>query len=84
VAQGTRDAQGAGDDHDAWDAADDHARELAEKLKMLAAVDPDLAREWVSELVGALNRTTGGTFGDYLSPAARLAFGLPERSTLGG
>ncbi|HYN95568.1 MAG TPA: hypothetical protein VES42_17105 [Pilimelia sp.] len=58
------------------DAGDGRAQELADKLRLLAAVDPALARELVTDLVASLNRATGGAFGTHLSPAARGALGL--------
>lgn len=50
--------------------------ELAERLRLLAAVDPELAREFVAELVVTLDRTTGGRFAAQLSPGCRAALGL--------
>jgi len=50
--------------------------ELADRLRALSAVDPELARAVVTQLVVALNRATDGAFAAHLSPAARAALGL--------
>jgi len=64
------------------DVTDGQTAELAEKLRLLAASDPVLARALVAELVAALNLATAGAFGKHLSPAARTALGVTEDSTL--
>lgn len=58
-------------------APDRQAEELADKLRLLASFDPELARGLVAELVVALDRATAGAFGARLSPASRSALGLP-------
>lgn len=62
------------------DVGDERARELAERLRQLAAVDPELARHLVTELVTMLDRVTKGAFGEQLTPACRAALGLATPS----
>lgn len=40
--------------------------ELAARIRMVAAEDPELAQELVDELIVALERAMGGTFREYL------------------
>lgn len=43
-----------------------HAIELADRIRMVAAQDPDLAQDLVDQLIEALDRATGGTFREHL------------------
>ena len=45
--------------------------ELATRIRMVAAQDPELAQDLVDELIVALDRAMGGTFRDYLDGEAR-------------
>ncbi len=42
------------------------ALELADRLRMLAASDPDLAQDLVEQLIDGLNRATGGAFDQHI------------------
>jgi len=44
--------------------------ELADRIRMVAAEDPELAQELVDELIVALDRAMGGTFREYLDGEA--------------
>ena len=46
------------------------ALELADRLRMLAASDPDLAQDLVEQLIEGLNRATDGAFDAHLEKAA--------------
>jgi len=46
--------------------------ELADRIRMVAAEDPELAQELVDELIVALDRAMGGTFREYLDGEARV------------
>lgn len=52
------------------DAGEQHAHELADKIRMLAATDPGLAQDLVDQLVDALDRATGGSFRAHLCATA--------------
>ena len=43
------------------------AIELADRLRMLATSDPDLAQDLVEQLIERLNRATEGAFDEHLS-----------------
>ena len=58
-----------------------HAMELADRIRMVAAEDPELAQDLVDQLIVALDRATGGTFREHLDGAAR---GVAERSQVSG
>lgn len=45
--------------------------ELATRIRMVAAQDPELAQDLVDELIVALDRAMGGTFREYLDGEAR-------------
>ena len=45
--------------------------ELAARIRMVAAEDPELAQDLVDELIVALERALGGTFREYLDGEAR-------------
>jgi alkanesulfonate monooxygenase SsuD/methylene tetrahydromethanopterin reductase-like flavin-dependent oxidoreductase (luciferase family) len=45
--------------------------ELAARIRMVAAEDPELAQDLVDELIVALDRAMGGTFREYLDGEAR-------------
>jgi hypothetical protein len=47
------------------------ALELAERIRMVAAQDPEIAQELVDQLIVALDRAMGGTFREHLDGAAR-------------
>jgi hypothetical protein len=42
------------------------ALELADRIRMVAAQDPELAQDLVDQLIVALDRATGGTFREHL------------------
>jgi hypothetical protein len=48
------------------DAGERRGIELAARIRMVAAQDPELAQELVDELIAALERAMGGTFREYL------------------
>lgn len=61
-------------EHIAHDVADggveqgeSHAMELADRIRMVAAQDPELAQDLVDQLIAALDRATGGTFREHLT-----------------
>ena len=56
---------------DERDEGERRARELASRIRMVAAEDPVRARELVDELFVALDRVLGGTFREHLDGAAR-------------
>lgn len=58
-----------------------HAMELADRIRMVAAEDPELAQDLVDQLIVALDRATGGTFREHLDGAAR---GVAERALVSG
>jgi alkanesulfonate monooxygenase SsuD/methylene tetrahydromethanopterin reductase-like flavin-dependent oxidoreductase (luciferase family) len=49
------------------------ALELADRIRMVAAEDPELAQDLVDQLIAALDRATDGTFRDHLGGATRTA-----------
>jgi hypothetical protein len=53
------------------------ALELAERIRIVAAQDPELAQDLVDQLIVALDRAMGGTFREHLDGAAR---GVAERA----
>ena len=52
------------------EAGERRGMELADRIRMVAAEDPELAQELVDELIVALERAMGGTFREYLDGAA--------------
>lgn len=56
---------------DEQDAGERRGMELAARIRMVAAEDPELAQELVDELIVALDRAMGGTFREYLDGEAR-------------
>jgi uncharacterized protein YhfF len=42
------------------------ALELADRLRMLAASDPDLAQDLVEQLIEGLNKATAGAFDEHI------------------
>ncbi|MBL7260930.1 hypothetical protein [Paractinoplanes lichenicola] len=58
---------------DERDAGERRGMELATRLRMVAAEDPDLAQELVDNLIVALDKAMGGNFRDYLDGEAREA-----------
>jgi alkanesulfonate monooxygenase SsuD/methylene tetrahydromethanopterin reductase-like flavin-dependent oxidoreductase (luciferase family) len=56
------------DDHEAGER---RGMELAARIRMVAAEDPELAQELVDELIIALDRAMGGSFRDYLDQEPR-------------
>ena len=44
--------------------------ELADRIRMVAAQDPELAQGLVDQLIVALDRATDGTFRDHLTDSA--------------
>jgi hypothetical protein len=53
------------------------ALELADRIRLVAAQDPELAQDLVDQLIVALDRAMGGTFREHLDGAAR---GVAERA----
>ena len=47
------------------------ALELADRIRMVAAQDPELAQELVDQLIVALDKATGGTFREHLDGPTR-------------
>ena len=58
---------------DEGDAGERRGMELAARLRMVAAEDPDLAQNLVDGLIVALDKALGGNFRDYLDGDAREA-----------
>ena len=58
---------------DEGDAGERRGMELAARLRMVAAEDPDLAQDLVDGLIVALDKALGGNFRDYLDGEAREA-----------
>ena len=60
------------------------ALELADRLRMLAASDPDLAQDLVDKLIDGLNRATAGAFDEHvereLAKAGSNRVGPPHSS----
>jgi len=52
---------------DESDAGERRGLELAARLRMVAAQDPDLAQDLVDNLIVALDKALGGNFRDYLT-----------------
>jgi hypothetical protein len=53
------------------------ALQLADRIRMVAAQDPELAQDLVDQLIVALDRAMGGTFREHLDGVAR---GVAERA----
>ena len=53
------------------------ALELADRIRLVAAQDPELAQDLVDQLIVALDRAMGGTFREHLDGAAR---GVADRA----
>jgi hypothetical protein len=53
------------------------ALELADRIRIVAAQDPELAQDLVDQLIVALDQAMGGTFREHLDGAAR---GVAERA----
>lgn len=51
----------------------DQAMELADRIRMVAAQDPELAQDLVDQLIAALDRATDGTFREHLGAAEKGA-----------
>lgn len=51
---------------DEGEAGERRGMELAARIRMVAAEDPELAQDLVDELIVALDRAMGGTFREYL------------------
>jgi hypothetical protein len=64
------------------EAGERRGMELAARIRMVAAQDPELAQDLVDELIVALDRALGGTFREYLDP--RPCNGADLASTEGG
>jgi hypothetical protein len=52
------------------EAGERRGMELAARIRLVAAQDPDLAQELVDELIAALEKALGGTFREYLDSEA--------------
>ena len=48
------------------------ALELADRIRIVAAQDPELAQDLVDQLIVALDRALGGTFREHLDGATRV------------
>ncbi|MEU8821479.1 hypothetical protein [Actinoplanes sp. NPDC048796] len=48
------------------DAGERRGMELAARIRMVAAQDPELAQDLVEQLISALEKATGGTFRQFL------------------
>lgn len=57
-----------------------HALELADRIRMVAAQDPELAQDLVDQLIVALDRATGGTFREHLDGHTRT---VADRALVG-
>jgi alkanesulfonate monooxygenase SsuD/methylene tetrahydromethanopterin reductase-like flavin-dependent oxidoreductase (luciferase family) len=55
---------------DEHDAGERRGMELATRIRMVAAEDPELAQDLVDELIVALDRAMGGTFREYMDGEA--------------
>ena len=53
------------------DEGERRALELAHRIRMVAAYDPEHARRLVDELIVQLDRAMGGTFREYLDGVTR-------------
>jgi hypothetical protein len=56
---------------DSEDDGERQALELADRIRMVAAQDPELAQDLVDQLIVALDKATGGTFRDHLDGPTR-------------
>jgi alkanesulfonate monooxygenase SsuD/methylene tetrahydromethanopterin reductase-like flavin-dependent oxidoreductase (luciferase family) len=59
------------------EAGERRGMELAARIRMVAAQDPELAQDLVDELIAALDKAMGGTFREYLDQESQDE---PERS----
>jgi hypothetical protein len=66
---------------DEQDEGERRALELANRIRLVAAEDPELAQGLVDQLIVALDRAMGGTFREHLDGAAR---GVAERALADG
>jgi hypothetical protein len=55
---------------DEQEAGERRSMELATRIRLVAAQDPELAQDLVDQLIEALNKAMGGTFKDYLESEA--------------
>ncbi|GIM91248.1 hypothetical protein [Paractinoplanes toevensis] len=53
------------------EAGERRGMELAARIRMVAAQDPELAQDLVDELIVALDRAMNGTFREYLDQESR-------------
>ena len=51
------------------------ALELADRIRMVAAQDPELAQDLVDQLIVALDQATGGTFRNHLDVPSQTVAG---------
>jgi hypothetical protein len=65
---------------DQGDQGERQALELADRIRMVAAQDPELAQDLVDQLIVALDRATGGTFREHLDGATRT---MADRALIG-
>ena len=56
---------------DDGEAGERRGMELAARIRLVAAEDPELAQDLVDELIVALDRAMGGTFREYLDQESR-------------
>ena len=57
---------------DEQDEGERRALELANRIRLVAAQDPELAQHLVDQLIVGLDRAMGGTFREHLDGAARI------------
>jgi hypothetical protein len=57
---------------DEQDEGERRALELANRIRLVAVQDPELAQQLVDQLIVGLDRAMGGTFREHLDGAARI------------
>ena len=55
-----------------------HALELADRIRLVASQDPDLAQDLVDQLILALDRAMDGTLREHLDG---VSYGVPAQPT---
>jgi hypothetical protein len=63
------------------EAGERRGMELAARIRLVAAQDPELAQDLVDELIVALDRAMGGTFREYLDPGVNGSGISPARNS---
>jgi hypothetical protein len=64
------------------DAGERRGMELAARIRMVAAQDPELAQDLVDQLIAALERATGGAFRQFLDSEDEPAVTAEEQSVI--